>query len=212
MSEPLPKSREHVRIHPTADVSDQAIIGEGTSIWHECQVREGAHIGANCNLGKGVYIDFDVHIGDNCKIQNRSSIYHGTTIADGVFVGPHVIFTNDKRPRAINPDGTVKSNDDWEVGPISVHSGASLGAGCIILPDVTIGEFALVGSGAVVTRDVPAYGIVVGNPARLMGYACACASRLKRENDGYECPACGRCYSLEDDVLRLIQTEKEDGE
>lgn len=197
------KERPNVRIHATADVSDEAVIGEGTSIWHECQVRERANIGTGCILGKGVYVDFDVRIGNNCKIQNRSSVYHGTTLADGVFVGPHVIFTNDKLPRAINPDGTRKSDDDWEVGPIAVGTGASLGAGSIILPGVTIGSFALVGSGAVVTRDVPNHGIVVGNPARLVGYACACGTRLLANGTKYDCPSCGRLYFLQDNVMAL---------
>lgn len=202
----------NVRIHPTADVSDQAVIGEGTSIWHECQVRERAHIGADCVLGKGVYIDFDVRIGDKCKIQNRSSIYHGTTLANGVFVGPHVVFTNDKRPRAINPDGSIKSDDDWEVGRITVATGASLGAGCVILPGVNIGEFALVGSGAVVTRDVPAYGIVIGNPARLIGYACVCATRLEQHGESFECPTCARIYLRDDGMILQAQPEEENGE
>lgn len=202
----------NVRIHPTADVSDQAIIGEGTSIWHECQVRERAHIGTNCILGKGVYVDFDVHIGDNCKIQNRASVYHGTTLADGVFVGPHVVFTNDKLPRAINSDGSRKSDDDWEVGPISVDTGASLGAGSVILPGVDIGEFALVGSGAVVTKSVPAYGIVIGNPARLVGYACACGTKLVGDEPQYECPACGCVYLKESGVVRQSGTPEENAE
>src|SRR5215217_3679629 len=132
-----------IYIHPTADVSPKAILGEGTRVWHEVQIREGAVLGRNCIVGKGVYIDFGVQIGDNVKIQNRSSVYHGTTLEDGVFVGPHVIFTNDKLPRAITPDGTLKSDDDWEVGPIRVCYGASLGAGAIILPGVTIGRWAL---------------------------------------------------------------------
>ncbi len=191
----------NVRIHPTADVSDEAVIGEGTSIWHEAQVRERAHIGVGCNLGKGVYVDFDVHIGDNCKIQNRASIYHGTTLADGVFVGPHVIFTNDKLPRAINADGSVKSNDDWVVGPISVGQGASLGAGSIILPGVNVGAFALVGSGSVVTKHVPDYAIVVGNPARVVGFACGCGTKLQQDDDTYRCPACGRLYYPEGEGL-----------
>lgn len=190
-----------VRIHPTADVSDAAIIGEGTSIWHECQVRERAHIGSGCILGKGVYVDFDVVIGDNCKLQNRASVYHGTSLGEGVFVGPHVVFTNDKLPRAINPDGSRKSHDDWEVGPIHVGTGASIGASSVILPGVTIGTFALVGSGSVVTRDVPDYGIVVGNPARCIGYACACGHRLQETETMYECGHCGRLYCTEGDQL-----------
>lgn len=193
--------RANVRIHQTADVSDQAEIGEGTSIWHESQVRERVHIGSNCILGKGVYVDFDVTIGNNCKIQNRASVYHGTTLADGVFVGPHVIFTNDKLPRAINPDGSRKSDDDWEVGPIHVNTGASLGAGSIILPGVTVGKFALVGSGAVVTKDVADYAIVVGNPARQVGYACACGTKLESVGNTNSCGKCGRNYQMADGTL-----------
>lgn len=202
-------SHPNVRIHPSADVSDEAVIGEGTSIWHECQVRERAHIGTGCILGKGVYVDFDVVIGDNCKVQNRSSIYHGTTLADGVFVGPHVVFTNDKLPRAINPDGTRKSDDDWEVGPIHVGQGASLGAGSIILPGVNIGKFALVGSGAVVTRDVPDHAIVVGNPARQVGVVCACGSRLIAETERYECPSCGCIYLEINGVIQARESREE---
>ncbi len=109
-----------IRIHPTADVSPRALIGEGTSIWHQCQVREGAHIGEQCIVGKNVYVDFDVQIGNRVKIQNNCSVYHGATLEDGVFLGPHVVLTNDLFPRAINPDGSLKGNDDWEVGPIRV--------------------------------------------------------------------------------------------
>lgn len=204
------KDRQNVRIHPTADVSAAAIIGEGTSIWHECQVRERAHIGTGCILGKGVYVDFDVRIGDNCKIQNRASVYHGTTLGDGVFVGPHVIFTNDKLPRAINADGSRKSDDDWEIGPINVGTGASLGAGSILLPNVNVGTFALVGAGAVVTRNVPNYAIVVGNPAKFVGYACACGTKLQPAEDSYTCPSCGRVYYKEGGELIQKTTSQEE--
>ncbi len=158
---------DNVRIHPTADVSDKAVIGPGTSIWHQCQVREDAYIGQNCILGKGVYVDFGVRIGNNVKIQNYVSIYHGVEIEDGVFVGPHVCFTNDMRPRAINPDGTLKAATDWEVSKTLIKRGAALGANSTIRCGVTIGEWAMVGSGSVVTRDVPAYGLVYGNPGAL---------------------------------------------
>jgi len=173
---------EEVHIHPTAEVSPQAEIGAGSSIWHQAQVREGARLGRNCIVGKGAYIDFGVQIGDNVKIQNYVSIYHGVTIKDGVFVGPHVCFTNDNLPRAVNPDGSLKGSDDWVLGRVLVRRGAALGANSTILPKVVIGEWALVGAGAVVTKDVPAHGIVAGNPARLIGFACACGARL--EGDG----------------------------
>lgn len=193
------QERINVRIHPTAEVSDRAEIGSGTSIWNQVQIRENACLGRNCIVGKDTYIDFGVHIGDNVKIQNASLIYHGVTIESGVFVGPNVIFTNDKKPRAINPDGSLKGNDDWLVGPIRICYGASIGAGSVVLPNVTIGQFALVGSGSVVTRDVPDYGLVYGNPARLAGYVCKCATKLNRTEPGkYVCPACGAEYELKD--------------
>jgi UDP-2-acetamido-3-amino-2,3-dideoxy-glucuronate N-acetyltransferase len=150
-------------------------------------VREGAKIGRNCILGKGVYIDFGVRLGDNVKVQNYVSIYHGVEIEDGVFVGPHVCFTNDNLPRAINADGSLKSADDWVLGHILVRRGASLGANSTILPKVVVGEWALVGSGAVVTKDVPPHGLVVGNPARLIGFVCACGERLQEDkNAGWQ--------------------------
>ena len=114
-----------IRIHPTAEVSDAAQIGEGTSIWHHAQVREGAQIGVNCIIGKGVYIDAGVSLGDNVKIQNYVSVYHGVTIEDGVFVGPHVCFTNDLYPRAVNPDGSLKDPDDWVLGETLIRAGAA---------------------------------------------------------------------------------------
>lgn len=184
-------------IHPTAEVSPEAVIGPGTRIWHYVQVRERARLGANCIVGKGAYIDFDVVIGDNVKIQNGVFVYHGVTVEDGVFLGPGVILTNDKLPRAINADGTLKSDADWEVGPILIKRGASVGARSVVLPDVTIGAFALIGAGTVVTRDVPDHGLVYGNPGRLHGYACYCGRALLRQDDGrWRCPACGEQFEL----------------
>jgi UDP-2-acetamido-3-amino-2,3-dideoxy-glucuronate N-acetyltransferase len=185
-----------IYIHPTADVSPKATLGAGTKVWHQAQVREGAVLGCNCILGKGAYVDFGVQIGDNVKIQNRASIYHGVTLESGVFVGPHVVFTNDKMPRAINPDGSLKSDDDWELGRILVREGASLGAGAIIVAGVTIGRFALVGAGAVVTKDVPDHGLVYGNPARLAGYVCSCGQKLSPDGTKWQCPTCGRHYEI----------------
>jgi UDP-2-acetamido-3-amino-2,3-dideoxy-glucuronate N-acetyltransferase len=167
-------------IHPTAEDSPLATVGEGTKVWHQAQVRERAKIGRSCIIGKGVYIDSDVVVGDRVKIQNGVSIYHGVTIEDGVFVGPHACLTNDKLPRAITPDGELKRDADWQAGRVLVQYGASIGAGAIILPGVTVGRFAMIGAGAVVTRDVAAHALVVGNPARLLGFVCACGHRLKR--------------------------------
>ena len=169
---------DQIRIHPTAEVSPAAQIGPGTSIWNGAQVREGAQLGKECNLGKNVYIDFDVRIGDRCKIQNNASIFHGTILEDGVFVGPHACITNDKLPRAITPQGELKGSDDWEVGPVLLRYGASIGAAAVVLPGVTVGRFALVGAAAVVTRSVPDHALVVGSPARVVGFVCACGGTL----------------------------------
>ncbi len=190
------RARDHVTVHPTADVSDDAEIGRGTRIWQQVQVREGAVIGIECILGKGAYVDMGVRIGDRCKLQNGVFVFHGFSLEDGVFLGPGVMLLNDKLPRAINPDGSLKSDSDWKVSEAVVRRGASVGGGAVVLPGVNVGRSAMVGSGAVVTRDVPDHGIVVGNPARLRGFACACGrplEPLERKADGMHmrCPACG---------------------
>ena len=169
--------------HPTAEVSPDATVGAGTRIWRQAHIREFAHIGEACNIGKGVYIDAHVRIGSRVKIQNHVSVFEGVTLEDGVFVGPHACFTNDLAPRAITPDGALKGAEDWEITPTLVKYGASIGAGAVIVCGVTIGEFALVGAGAVVTKDVPAHALVFGNPARHHGYVCRCARRLSDVHD-----------------------------
>jgi UDP-2-acetamido-3-amino-2,3-dideoxy-glucuronate N-acetyltransferase len=156
-------------IHPSADVSSKAIIGNNVMIWNNAQVRENAQIGENSILSKNVYIDFGVKIGKNCKIQNNVSVYHGVSIEDGVFVGPHVCFTNDKNPRAINPDFTMKNSSDWKISEITVKRGASIGANSTILPGVRIGKFAMIGAGSVVTKDIPDFSLAYGNPATVKG-------------------------------------------
>ncbi len=188
-----------VFVHPTAEVSPQAHLGTGVSVWNWAQIREGAQVGEQCIIGKGVYIDAGVQIGRRVKIQNHASLFHGVTLEDGVFVGPHVCFTNDRLPRAINPDGTRKSDSDWTVTPTLVRAGAALGANSVILPGVVIGRWALVGAGAVVTHDVPAHGLVTGNPARLVGYVCCCGARLQTADGVGLCTACGRQIELEEE-------------
>ena len=189
--------RADVRIHPTAEVSPEAVIGPGSSIWNQAQVRERARIGSGCVIGKNVYVDFDVVLGDDVKVQNNVSIFHGVTVEDGVFVGPHVCFTNDRVPRAINVDGSLKTDADWEVSPTLVRRGAALGANSTILPGVTIGRWAMIGSGSVVTRDVIDYELVAGNPARRLGSVCPCGQPL-RDVDGVpfrgSCPRCGNPF------------------
>lgn len=153
--------KNDVYIHPTANVSDKAHIGGGTKVWINVQIRENAHIGEGCILSKDVYIDHAVSIGDRCKIQNSVSVYNGVRLADDVFVGPNVAFTNDRVPRAFN--------HEWRTMETRVGTGASLGANSTILCGVTIGEYAMVAAGSVVTKDVPPYTLVMGNPARPVG-------------------------------------------
>ncbi len=184
-------------IHPTADVSPQARIGAGTRIWHQAQVREGAVIGEQCIIGKNVYVDFGVRIGDRVKVQNNALLYHGLTVEDGVFIGPQACLTNDRFPRAITPEGDLKGADDWIVGPTLIRYGASIGASATILAGLTIGRFAMVGAGAVVTRSVPDFGLVLGVPARLVGYVCKCGRPLERTEDAWRCCECGREYGPE---------------
>jgi UDP-2-acetamido-3-amino-2,3-dideoxy-glucuronate N-acetyltransferase len=152
-------------IHPSAEVEPGAAIGAGTRIWHNAQVRAGAQIGRDCTIGKNVYVDAGVRLGDRCKVQNNASLYHGLEVEAGVFIGPHVIFTNDRVPRAITPSGALKGAKDWSVGQTRVGYGASIGAG------------------AVVTRDIPAYGLAVGNPAQLLCYVSAGGQRCESADE-----------------------------
>ncbi len=145
-------------IHPTADISPLATIGDGSKVWINVQIREHAKIGMNCIISKDVYIDSSVVIGNGCKIQNSVSVYDGVTLEDDVFIGPNVSFTNDKIPRAFN--------QDWQIVRTLIKKGASLGANCTILCGIEIGEYAMIGAGAVVTKSVAPYTLVTGNPAK----------------------------------------------
>ena len=174
---------ENVYIHPTAEVSPRAQVGDGTKIWNQAQVREDVVIGAGCIISKNVYIDAGVHIGSGVKVQNNVNVYHGVTVEDDVFLGPSMTFTNDRFPRAFI--------SDFEVSETLVKRGASIGANATIRCGIVIGEYAMVGSGSVVTRDVPAYALVVGNPARQIGWVCKCGGKL---DENYQCPACGAKY------------------
>lgn len=193
------ESKKDFYVHDSALVEDGVQIGSGTKIWHDCQIRSGARLGKNCILGKGIFVDSDVVIGDNVKIQNYVSVYHGVTIDNGVFIGPHVCFTNDLLPRAVNKDGSPKQADDWNVSPIHVGEGASLGANSTIRCGIDIGAWAMVGAGSVVTRDVPVQGLVFGNPARLQGFVCKCGAKLVKltpvtNEIYYQCPHCHEQY------------------
>lgn len=177
-------SAPKVFVHQTADVSPQATVGEGSFVWHQAQLREGARVGRNCRIGKGVYIDRGVVVGDDCKLQNYAVTYEGVKLGDRVFVGPHAVFTNDLYPRA--------ESKDWKIVPTLVKEGASIGANATIVCGITIGRYAMVAAGAVVTTDVPDQALVMGVPARVVGFVCECGQRLQ---DG-RCPKCGRAFKL----------------
>lgn len=183
-------------VHPTAEVSHLASLGDGCRIWRQAHIRELAVIGAGTIVGAGVYIGAAVQVGRNCKIQNNALLYEGLTLEDGVFVGPQVCFTNDVQPRAVNPDLSLKTAADWEVSRTLVGQGASVGAQSVVIAGLTIGPWALVGAGSVVTHDVPPYALVYGRPARVRGWVCSCARPLAVQDGQGWCEACQQSVQL----------------
>lgn len=196
----------NIYIHPTAVVEKTAKIGEGTKIWHFVHVRENAEIGMNCILGHSVYIDREVKIGNHVKLENRANVYQGVKIEDDAFIGPHVTFTNDPYPRSFSTD--------WKIVPTHVKKGASIGAGSIVLCGVTINEYAMIGAGSVVTKDVPPHALAYGNPAKIRGFVCSCGRELVKEKrqDNFilmKCPNCGEKYEIPTEDYAKIQRKKE---
>ncbi len=183
------------RILPSADIDDGARIGDDTTVWHLAQVRGGAYVGRNCIIGRGAYIGGGATLGDNCKVQNYALVYEPAQLGNGVFVGPAAVLTNDEFPRAVNADGTPKVASDWRAVGVTIGDGAAIGARAVCVAPVRIGAWATVAAGAVVTRDVPDYALVVGVPARRVGWVGRAGVPLRAAGAGlWRCPATGAEY------------------
>ncbi|GAA1806937.1 acyltransferase [Luedemannella flava] len=184
-----------VRIAPSADVDERASVGAGTSVWHLAQIREDAEVGENCNIGRGAYVGPGVRLGSNVKLQNYALVYEPAQLGDGVFIGPAAVLTNDEYPRAVTPDGRLKSGADWHAVGVLVGEGAAIGARAVCVAPVRVGRWALVAAGAVVTKDVPDYALVVGVPARRVGWVGRAGVPLEATGEGrFRCPTTGAEY------------------
>lgn len=193
--------------HPSSFIDDGAEIGTGSRIWHFCHIMPRVRIGRNCNLGQNVFVASDVIVGDNVKIQNNVSLYTGVILDDDVFLGPSMVFTN-----VVNPRSHVSRKDEYQT--TRVRRGATIGANATIVCGVTLGQYAFVGAGAVVTRDVPDYALVYGAPARIRGWMCQCGIGLKFETAGSgeaeraTCASCGASYMKQSDSVSQLEVER----
>ncbi len=186
-------------IHKTAEVSSEAKIGQGTKIWHHSQVLAGAQIGENCTIGHNCFIASTAKIGNGVKLESNIDIWDLVTLEDYVFVGPSVVFTNDLIPRAKYPKKNFPSYGKWR--PTLVKNGASIGANATVLCDTIVGKSAIVGAGSLVSKEIPDYAIVVGNPAKIIGWACECGNKLVFKNDKADCGMCARSYKKNGDQI-----------
>lgn len=191
-------------IAPSATVESGSAVGDGSSVWDLSQIREGAAIGRECVIGRNVFVDRGVVIGDRCKVQNNALLYAPAELADGVFIGPAVVLTNDRYPRAVGPDGSPKGATDWHAQGVRIETGASIGAASVLLAGVTVGAWALVAANSMVTVDVPAHALVAGSPSKRIGWVGKAGHPLVPADDRvWRCPATGATYVEEaEDRLR----------
>ncbi|GAB2966697.1 acyltransferase [Actinotalea caeni] len=190
------------RVVDSADVDPRAELGDGTSVWHLAQVREEAVVGPDCVIGRGAYIGTGVRMGRGCKVQNYALVYEPAVLEDGVFVGPAAVLTNDTYPRAVNPDLSPKGASDWEPVGVTLREGAAVGARAICVAPVTVGRWATVAAGAVVTADVPDFALVAGVPARRIRWVGRAGVPLEPAGEGsWRCPRTGATYTEQDGVL-----------
>lgn len=194
------------RIAPSATVEPGSVVGEDTSVWDLTQIREGASIGRECVIGRNVFIDRGVVIGDRCKVQNNALLYTPAQLADGVFIGPAVVLTNDRYPRAVGSDGSLKGATEWHAEGVRIETGASIGAASVLLAGVTVGAWALVAANSMVTADVPAHALVAGSPAKRIGWVGKAGHPLvSADGRGWRCPETGTTYVEEADDRLLEQ-------
>jgi len=192
-------------VHESADVSPDAKIGDGTSIWHLVQVREGAEIGEECVIGRAAYIGTGVKIGNRTKVQNLALVYEPAVLGNGVFIGPAVVLTNDVYPRSVDADMNLKGGDDWDAVGVTVGDGAAIGARSVVLAGTNVGEWALIGAGSTVIRDVPSYALVVGNPGVQKGWVGRTGKRMQPNGDGvFVCPDTGDRFTEADGELTRL--------
>lgn len=190
-----------MQIAESATIAASATIGAGSTVWDLAQIREDAVLGANCIVGRGAYVGPGVTLGDNCKLQNYALVYEPAVLGDGVFIGPAVVLTNDTYPRAVNPDGTLKSAEDWTPTGVTIGEGAAIGARAVCIAPVAIGRWATVAAGAVVAKDVPDFALVVGVPARQAGWVGKSGRPLTADGDEWMCPDTGDRYRAGDTGL-----------
>lgn len=201
----LPAHDDVARSLPGADVDPTAQVGHGTIVWHLAQVRQNAVIGQECVIGRGAYVGVGVVIGDRCKLQNFALVYEPATLAEGVFIGPAAVLTNDQYPRAVAPDGRLKGGDDWHAVGVTIGTGASVGARAVCVAPVTLGAWCLVAAGAVVVHDVPDHALVAGTPARQIGWVGRAGTRLEPAGPGgWRCPETSESYREFEGSLTLV--------